>query len=609
MARWRAYAILSLLLIAYPAAHPETVQSSTKQTHRERKAQAPASAKRPQAATSAERAVAERWIRNLSLRDKIAQLVIITSYGEAPSSRSTAYKDYVRAVRDLKVGGMIVINRVVNGTVRNAEPYAMAAFLNRMQRLAKIPLIVGGDFERGASMRVSGTVKYPHLMAYGATKDLDLTRGLGLATAREARAMGIHWVFAPVADVNNNPDNPIINIRSFGENPIDVAKNVRAFIEGAHSEARTRVLVTVKHFPGHGDTAIDSHMGLASLTADRSRMDSIELTPFREAIDARVDAVMTAHMAVPAYEPEEIPATVSEKVLTGLLRQNLKFNGLIVTDAMDMQGLTKQFPGGESAVRALQAGADVLLMPPNPELAIKSVLAAVKERRISGKQIHESALRVLTAKARVGLQKTKLVNLEEISEVIESTEAEQQAQLAADRAVTLVKNQNALPITEPSRACAWILTENRYGQQGRRFAEEIRNRASGMPLNLLDPMVPPIEIDLLLQKAGSCETHVVAAFVSVAAYRGNTALGGNYPALLEKIKGIGKPVVLISLGSPYLLRSFPDVAAYLTTYSPAPTSEAAAVKAILGAIDVTGRLPVTIPGIAKYGESIQLSKN
>ena len=608
MARCRAYALLSLLLIAFPAARPETVQSSTK-AQRERKAQTPASAKRPQAATSAERSVAERWIRNLTLRDKIAQLVIITSYGEAPSSRSTAYKDYVRAVRDLKVGGMIVINRVVNGTVRNAEPYAMAAFLNRMQRLAKIPLMVGGDFERGASMRVSGTIKYPHLMAYGAANDLDLTRSLGLATAREARALGIHWVFAPVADVNNNPDNPIINIRSFGENPIDVGKNVRAFIEGAHSEAQTRVLVTVKHFPGHGDTAVDSHMGLASLTADRARMDSVELTPFREAIDARVDAVMTAHMAVPAYEPQEIPATVSEKVLTGLLRQNLKFNGLIVTDAMDMQGLTKQFPGGESAVRALEAGADVLLMPPNPELAIKSVLAAVKERRMSEKQIHESALRVLTAKARVGLQKTKLVNLEEISEVIESTEAEQQAQLAADRAVTLVKNQNVLPITEPSKACAWVLTENRYGQQGRRFAEEIRSRVPGMRLNLLDPIVPPIEIDLLLEKAGSCETHVVAAFVSVAAYRGNTALGGNYPALLEKLKGIGKPVILISLGSPYLLRSFPDVAAYLTTYSPAPTSEAAAVKAILGAIDVTGRLPVTIPGIAKYGESIQLSKN
>ncbi|HYI95623.1 MAG TPA: glycoside hydrolase family 3 N-terminal domain-containing protein, partial [Bryobacteraceae bacterium] len=407
---------------------------------------------------------------------------------------------------------------------------------------------------------------------------------------------------------NNNPDNPIINIRSFGENPTDVSKNVRAFIEGAHSEPVNRVLVTVKHFPGHGDTALDSHMGLASLTADRARMDSVELRPFREAIDARVDAVMTAHMAVPAYEPEEIPATVSQKVLTGLLRQNLNFNGLIVTDAMDMQGLTKQFPGGESAVRALEAGADVLLMPPNPELAIKSVLAAVKERRISEKQIHESALRVLTAKARIGLHKRKLVNLEEISEVIESTEAEQQAQLAADRAVTLVKNQNVLPIRDPLRACAWVLTENRYGQQGRRFSEEIRNRAPGMPLTLLDPLVPSIETDLLLEKAVSCETHVVAAFVSVAAYRGNTALGGNYPAFLEKLKGTGKPVVLISLGSPYLLRSFPDVAAYLTTYSPAPTSEAAAVKAVLGTIDITGRLPVSIPGIAKYGESIQLFK-
>jgi beta-N-acetylhexosaminidase len=589
MARRGVFAIVFLLIAAYPASMP--------------------SAKRVQPPVAGEQGVAQRWLRGLTLRDKIAQLVIITSYGEAPSSRSAAYRDYVRAVRDLKVGGMIVVNRVVNGSVRSAEPYAMAAFLNRMQRLAKIPLIVGGDFERGASMRVSGTVKYPHLMAYGATRDLNLTRGLGLATAREARALGVHWVFAPVADVNNNPDNPIINIRSFGESPTDVATHVRAFIEGAHSEPANSVLVTVKHFPGHGDTATDSHMGLASLNVDRARMDATELVPFREAIKARVDAVMTAHMAVPAYESEEIPATVSAKILTTLLRQDLGFSGLVVTDAMDMEGLTKQFPGGESAVRALEAGADVLLMPPDPELAIKSVLAAVKEGRLSEKRIHESALRVLTAKARVGLHRKKLVNLEMISEVIESTEAERQAQLAADRAVTLIKNQDKLvPVSNPAKACAWVLTESRYGQQGRRFAEEIRNRAAGMRLNLLDPLVPAVETDLLLDKVGACDAHIVAAFVSVAAYRGNTALGGNYPAFVQKLMSSGKPLILISLGSPYLLRSFPDVAAYMTTYSPAPSSETAAVKAILGAIDFTGRLPVTIPGIAKYGESILLSR-
>ena len=282
MARLRAFAILFLFLMAgYPA-----YMRASRQATRQRQADPPKpAAKAPaQPLPPGERGVAQRWLRTMTLRDKIAQLIVITSYGEAPSSRTAEYRDFVHAVRDLKVGGIIVINRVVNGSVRNAEPYAMASFLNRMQRLTKVPLLVGGDFERGASMRVSGTPKYPHLMAFGAAHDLALTRKLGLMTAREARALGVQWVFAPDADVNNNPENPIINIRSFGENPADVAANVRAFIEGAHSEPANRVLVTVKHFPGHGDTDTDSHMSLPHLGADKERMRSLELVPFREAI-------------------------------------------------------------------------------------------------------------------------------------------------------------------------------------------------------------------------------------------------------------------------------------------------------------------------------------
>jgi beta-N-acetylhexosaminidase len=593
MARRRAVAILFLTLFA---AYPETARSAS-QTRREH-------------ATPNERTVALRWLRTMSLREKIAQLLMITSYGEAPSSRSAAFRDFVHAVRDLKVGGMIVVNRVVNGSVRSAEPYAMAAFLNRMQRLSKTPLLVGADFERGASMRVSGTPKYPHLMAYGAAHDLKLTRELGAATAKEARALGVQWVFAPDADVNNNPDNPIINIRSFGENPADVASQVRAFIEGAHSDPLNRVLATVKHFPGHGDTDVDSHMGMPRLGADKERMRNLELVPFREAITAGVDAVMTAHMAVPAYETEDIPATVSQKVLTGLLREEMNFTGLIVTDAMDMQGLTKQFPGGEAAVRALQAGADVLLMTPNPEAAIQAVADAVKERRLSEKRINDSALRVLMAKVRVGLNKRKVVDVEDISDVIESSESEQQAQTAADRAVTLVKNEGSLvPLSNAAGACVWVLSESRSGTQGRRFAEEMRSRAPGLRLQNFDPLTSPADMDQAFDKAGKCDIHVIAAFVTVGAYRGNVALSGSYPGFVAKLQATGVPIALISLGNPYLLRSFPTVAAYLATFSPAPTSEAAAAKAIFGAIEITGRLPVTIPGIAKYGEGIQLTKH
>jgi beta-N-acetylhexosaminidase len=203
-------------------------------------------------------AVVSQWMKSMSLRDKAAQLISMACYGEAPSKRSDDYQKFRHWVRDLRIGGLIVNNRVTGGQVRNAEPHAMALFLNQMQRMARVPLIVGGDFERGASMRVANTVKFPYAMAYGAANNLAATRALGAETAREARALGVQWVYAPDADVNNNPENPIINIRSFGEDPRAVAAQVGAFIDGAHAETAARVLVTAKHFPGHGDTSTAS---------------------------------------------------------------------------------------------------------------------------------------------------------------------------------------------------------------------------------------------------------------------------------------------------------------------------------------------------------------
>src|SRR5579863_4789015 len=224
-------------------------------------ARPPAKTKRPP--LTADQRAALAMMRSMSLRDRVAQLVIGVCYGEAPGKKSKLYETYRRWVRDLHIGGLIVNNRVQNGLVRNAEPHAMALFLNQMQKLAKTPLIVGADFERGASMRVSAGARFPYNMALGAAGDVGDARYEGMATAREARALGVHWIFAPVADVNNNPDNPVINVRSFGENPDQVSSFVTAYIEGARADSKNRVLVTVKHFPGHGDTNIDSHLGLA----------------------------------------------------------------------------------------------------------------------------------------------------------------------------------------------------------------------------------------------------------------------------------------------------------------------------------------------------------
>ncbi len=551
---------------------------------------------------------ARTWFHSLTPAQRVAQLVMVPFYGDAPNPRSRAWRDYESLVRELGVGGLIVLNRVRDGVVERADPYQMAAFLNRMQGLARVPLIVAGDFERGASMRMTSTVPYPHAMAYAAAGDLEGARRLGLATAREARAMGVHWIFAPDADVNNNPDNPIINIRSFGEDPQQVAAFVRAFIEGAHSDPANRVLVTVKHFPGHGDTAVDSHIGLGVIEAARERIEQVELVPFRAAIEAGVDAVMTAHLAVPALEPERIPATVSRQILTDLLRTGLGFRGIITTDAMDMQGLTQMFPPGEAAVRALEAGNDLLLIPQDPRAAVRAVLEALRSRRLDRKWVDHSVMKILEAKVRVGLHVRRQIRIEHIPDALLDPDDLASARAAAQRAITLVKNQNSLiPLKSRENACWFILSGSRFSTQGQGLLEELRSRRI-RNATLLDPQLPEAEFAAQAEKAAACETVVLSAYVTASAYRGNVDLAGNYPAFVKKLLAAGPPVVFVALGNPYLLRTYPDVAAYLAAFSTARVSEEAAVRAILGEAPINGRLPVTIPGLATAGFGIKIEK-
>jgi beta-N-acetylhexosaminidase len=483
----------------------------------------------------------------------------------------------------------------------------MATFLNRMQKLARIPLLVQGDFERGASMRVANTTKFPYNMAYGAAGEVEASRYEGAETARQARAMGFHWIFAPVADVNNNPDNPIINIRSYGENAETVAAHVAAYIDGAHSDPKTRVLVTAKHFPGHGDTDVDSHLGLGRVGASRERMNAVEMVPFRAAIEHGVDSIMTAHLAVPAIEPEEIPATISPKVITGLLRGELGFKGIVITDAMDMQGLAKQFGPGEASVRALEAGVDMLLMPTNPEQAINAVVAAVAQGRLTRKRIDESVAKILAAKVRVGLPRQRLVDTELIADTIDNPDAEERAQSVANHAVTLLRNEgDQVPLKDPDHSCVVVLTENRYTQQGRQFVIEMRKRSpQALNVRVLDPTSPQAELLDTIAMAGKCKVVVIAAFVTVNAYRGNVALPGEFPSMVKAILDSRVPVTLVAFGNPYLLRAFPTVGSYVAVFSSTTTSETAAALALLGEIPIKGRLPVSIPGFAQIGDGIQ----
>jgi len=548
--------------------------------------------KKPQ--LTGEQKAAQSMMKSMSLHDRVAQLVIGVAYGDVPSRKSVEYEKFRHWVQDLRIGGLIVNNRVQNGLARNAEPHAFALFLNQMQKLAKTPLIVGGDFERGAAMRVSAGAKFPQNMAYGAARDLEASRYEGLQTAREARALGVQWIFAPVADVNVNPANPVINIRSYGENPEEVAKHVAAYIEGAHSDPAHRVLGTAKHFPGHGDTGVDSHLGLARLDASKERMDAVELKPFQTAIENGADAIMTAHMSVPAIEPDDIPATASPKVLTGLLRNELGFKGLIVTDALDMLGFAKQFNSGEGSVRAIEAGADVLLMPPNPEAAIKAVMAAVEHGRISRQRIDDSAMRVLAAKIRVGVIKKKMVDLDEVSDVLEDPDADEHVQQVADRAVTLVRG--TLPVSAPNQSCVVVMMERRLSQYGQRLASEYRRRAPGARVTFADPSLSLAALNDSVGDTATCSAVVVAIFLSGA------TLSDDLAAFVNTLKS----PVLVAIGAPYVLSSFPNASVALTTFSTVAPSEISTVKALFGEIPITGHSPVTIPGVAQYGDGIQL---
>jgi beta-N-acetylhexosaminidase len=543
---------------------------------------------------------------SLSLREKIAQLVIAPFNGH-PLRRSRDTTKFLRLISHEHIGGIILVNTAEGRITSKASAREAATFINRMQRMAKVPLLVGGDFERGVSMRVEGTTVFPHAMAFTASGDPDEARIEGEITANESRALGFQWIFFPDADVNNNPDNPIINIRSYGEDPADVSRFATAFIKGAHASSGGRVLLTAKHFPGHGDTATDTHMNLATIPGDRSRLESIEWAPFRAVIAGGVDAIMTAHIAVPALDAPDLPATLSPKILTGILRDELGFQGIVVTDALDMGGIANGFGVGDASVRALEAGADALLMPSDPIAAIDAVEAAVKSGRLSQARIERSTLRLLRAKADVGLAKSKLVDLKQIPKRVNTPESRAAAQRIADRSVTLVRNEGGLiPLRGDEETIFYTLVESPSSTEGEAFLAGVRARLPRAQVIRADSTMSEATLNGLVLRGAAARSYVVAAFASVAPKRGAAALSGFLPKLVDELIATRKPVALLALGNPYMVRNFSGVAAWLALFSTVPPSETAAAKAIFGDIPVNGKLPVSIPGFAKAGDGIVL---
>ena len=548
----------------------------------------------------------EQTLKKMTLREKLGQMLMVSYLGVFKPADSPEYKEILHEVEDNHVGGLIIVTDRGPLGIERSQLYPTAVNLNEFQRRAKIPLLVGADFESGTGMRLDEGTSFPSPMAIAATGDPKLAYAAGKYTALEARAAGVQWIFAPDADVNNNPDNPIINIRSFGEDPDDVAKYVREFVRGVEENG---ALSTAKHFPGHGDVSVDSHISLPVVPGDRQELESTELVPFRAAIEARVSSIMPGHLSVPALESNpQLPATVSHAILTGVLRDELKFRGLVITDALDMGGVTSLYAPGEAAVRAVNAGADVLLMSPAPDAALAGLEEAVRSGRISEKRIDASVRRILAAKARLGLDRNRFVDVGRLNENFARPEYEAQAQAIADRAVTLLRDTaHLVPLdsTRPLRVLLVALSADPDPVPGETIEPELRPLVNSLTVLRADTQYFPVSA-LKLPPADTYDVAVAALFVRVADRKGDIAFPEDQRALVDQLIAAGKPTVVASLGNPYLIERFPNAKTWLAEFSTNDVSQRAVVRALFGETAITGKIPVTVPGVALRGDGLSV---
>jgi len=572
---------------------------------------------------------AEKSLKKMSLEQKVGQLFMVRVLTQFYNLASPDYLRFRDQVRRYHLGGVLLTIPSEGALVFKSEPYEAAMFTNRLQEESETPLLVAADFERGPSMRFYGTSVFPHAMAFAATGKPEYARAFARVVAQESRALGVEWNFFPVADVNSSPDNPIINTRSFGEDPAQVGEFIAAYIDGSREYG---LLSTAKHFPGHGDVSTDTHLGVAQVKGDREHLQNIELPPFETAINAGVDAVMVGHITVPALDPE--PAVVSRPIVTGLLKERLGFRGLIVTDAMDMSAVARLFPGsrsGRAAVEALKAGNDMVLIPADLDAGYNAVLDAVRSGEIPESQLDTSVLKVLRAKAALGLHQARLVDIDALAGSIARPENVAFGQQVANEAVTLLRdNGKLLPLKKPGtrhrpdtyqqggepgdRLLAVVFTDNARWEGDSRFEPELKARVPDARVLYIDPTMAAGMTPAVLEWAQRAES-VVVGIVSFPSggktvrvggvWQGSMAMSDSNSALLRQLlQRHAQKTVVVALGSPYVISGFNEVENYLCTFSSATVSESAAVKALFGEIPIHGRSPVTIAGIAARGAGL-----
>lgn len=553
---------------------------------------------------------AARTLAGLSLEEKAGQLIMPWVLGDFAPEGSESHERIFSMIEKSRVGGVIM---------SVGTPFEVAAKLNDLQNHAEIPLLVAADLETGAGFRMRGAIhmpgsidlggatNFPSLMAVGATGREELAYEMGRITAVEARAVGVHVPFAPVLDVNNNPDNPIINVRSFGEDPEKVAKMGIAFIRGVQENG---AIATGKHFPGHGDTEVDSHVALPVIHHDRARMDSVELRPFQEAIDAGMAAIMSAHISVPSLNGGvREPSTLSPLVLTHVLRDEMGFEGIVFTDAMDMSAISRQHRSGEAAVRALEAGADVILMPASVGDAVKGIVEAVEEGRITVERLDRSVLRILETKERLGLPERRTVAIEEIPNTVGVPEHTRLAEQIAQESITLLQNRRGLlPLAGTRTARVMSVSYRRPSDvlAGRFFNRALRETYPRLVTADVDADTPDAVYDGLKRRAGEQALVVVGTYVTSVNVSGSFTLPAELVDFIRHLDRTGVPHVVVSFGNPYLIMDFPDVQSYLLAWSGSEASQRAAARAILGESDIAGRVPTRIPPLFQIGDGLTI---
>jgi beta-N-acetylhexosaminidase len=571
---------------------------------------------------------ADKQLKQMSLEEKVGQLISVGINATYLNQESEAFKALRHQVVDNHVGGIILFRGPV---------YESVVIVNRMQQLAKQPLLISADLEAGAGMRFDDTVNFPWNMAIAATGDPSYARRAGELTGREARALGVQQIYAPVADVNNNAANPVINVRSYGEDPVQVARFVAAFVTGAQSAG---VIATAKHFPGHGDTAVDSHRGLPEIDVTRERLNSVELVPFRAAVSAGVGAVMDGHIALPridstvitplprerrvkAIETDEGSEIVVEKgtmpttlspVINSILRNDLQFDGLIVTDAMSMSGLTLYFTQEEASVRAIEAGADQLLKPADPDASFRGVLNAVKHGRLTAQRIDQSARKILAAKYDLGLVQQRITPIDDIDRLVAGKQVATLADDIASHAMTLVRNDGSvvpLKLTPTTKVFNLAITngdDRLFITQS--FAGEMNSGGVKLETIVLDDRSSDAEVQQALDSALRADLVIVSMYGRVrSGQAGSVALPKPGARALNALLDRRTPLVGISFGNPYLLMNFPRLPTYLVAYGDMPSLQRSAANVLLGKNNVTGRLPISLPGLYPLGAGIQLKSN